>query len=287
MVADDGASELIGQIDQTRNAPCELFGNSKLAGPCVVAPLGSPSSVFGDAQCHDQPLATVDPACPAQVAVLYVSDDCAAWQPALVTIGAAVNGNGWSQAVNGSGTGQACVSTPVLENTHSTAPIASSAFPQIHAIHKGTGRVSVRYEATSADLLLRGRDFYDESVGETCRPTRMCDGSLRCLTGVPLPQKIQFKDAACTMQVIQADTYFTPCSSDAVMVQQKGDGVACAADRINLTALGMQYSGALYSLESGSCQASGFTPSPSAFAYYDDAGPVDPATLPLVQEVVE
>jgi hypothetical protein len=83
------------------------------------------------------------------------------------------------------------------------ASIAETAFPALFHDIVGTSRLRGRELAArdgGGHFMADDAPFFDAQLDAACRPTPFCDGSIRCLPGLPTSPRL-FADDACTQPI--------------------------------------------------------------------------------------
>jgi hypothetical protein len=209
LTADDGARQVLGFHDGTRDVDCsidQLWGED-LA--CVPVPLAYLEVHYGDSAC-ETPVAFFPGyslgGC--DVAPEIVMDATGmATEPTFYEIGAKFEG----QVYESYGDCTAYDPPPALLASFYElgAPAPLSSLVTLTRTEEGEGRIKLTTLRTEGGELVATREFYDSDLASICYPQTAADDKMRCLPQSPYGAYL-YADSSCTQALVTITTTEDP-----------------------------------------------------------------------------
>jgi hypothetical protein len=301
LLAEDGAAEVVGYLDETTHARCDVIQESIGwdSDLCIPATMAW-ANEWADTSCT-QVAAHIASSCPEPTIAVDAINQNNCW--ANPTIHAYAVGAPIATAYF-SGPGCSSLSSDTSGDlAFATAgPIDTATIPAVGVAAFGSTALRTYFRASPDGVPIlpvglgvlpnsEGALFRDVARSADCWATQLADGSWRCLPAAyALVGDLRyFADAACTQEVVDAGDFSQPCPPIAPVVALRAPTTACGSDARVETIYALSApmpAGAVYSIygAGGSCLPASV---PTGDRLYPLGAPIDPTTFPSLTERTE
>lgn len=287
----DGARNAVGLIDAVRQVECSVASvvDADHCVPSSAAHLflggDDDSTLYTDAACSGggvfRDFARA-PCAQAEVGVTWQRDACGVSHLTLHALQRELD-----VAYADTETGCAAVEQVAGDRFFALGPaLGLDAFPLVAHARAGSGRLRASYLASARGLPLQLEgQFWDSELNRACEPSRLVDGTLRCVPSVTtarIEADGPFADPGCGRQLVAVAT--APDGCDAPVPKQavrQSPQPELVAEYFELGARFEPVDGVVYYVEDDACVT---TPALDGEDYYEVRGLLD---LALIRERVE
>ncbi|MFO0553743.1 MAG: hypothetical protein U0271_35495 [Polyangiaceae bacterium] len=288
IVAEDGASVIVGVVDQTWG-DCLLAGVGLDHGPCLPILVAWSIGEFADSACTEAIAYTSDlapggqdPSCADPEVIIAADWSGCVTELGLFEVGPRVDGTSYVTDTHG-----ACVALEPNDrhaNFELGAPIPEDQFLGLDREPRGAGRLQANYTVSDEGqrFWADAYTFFDTSLGVDCVVTELCDGTEACVPDVQR-NNAYFTDDLCTKPVALA-YWNADCGQPEPTRTVVGYG--CLTDQSVLLLGGQAQLTAVYQLTGADCAPALLDQGPG-FVYYDVIGTEPLSTFATLERRIE